>query len=341
MNTPICVQVCFPILDLMPLGVVVFDSNYTILLWNKCMEQWTGISAEVMRGENLLARFPALDDRKYRSRLEPLFEGGPPAIFSYHLHRHLIPARLPDGSFRRQHCIASSLRLEPNTPPLAVLTLQDMTEVHHRIAEIAALREQALNELALRKQVEISLLESQERLRLLATTDDLTGVANRRKILTVLKAELDRTRRSLAPVSLIAVDADHFKRINDTHGHDVGDEALRHLADTLRRQVREVDLVGRLGGEEFAVVLPETALEEACLVAERVRKAVEDTPLVHDACPISMTISAGVAASGVGSDLSSQEGAQVLMKRADNALYLAKRSGRNRVECTPLEDEIP
>lgn len=331
MITPSCVHVCFPILDLMPLGVVVFDSSYTILLWNKCLEQWTGLSGDAMRGENLLARFPALDDRKYRSRLEPLFQGGPPAIFSYHLHHHLIPAHLPDGACRRQHCIASSLRLEPNSPPLAVLTMQDMTEVHHRIAEITALREQALSELALRKQVEASLLESQERLRMLATTDDLTGVANRRKIMSVLKAELGRAKRHGAPVSLIAVDADFFKRINDTHGHDVGDEALRHLAEVLRRQVREVDLVGRLGGEEFAVVLPETGLDEACHVAERLRQAVARTPLVHGGHVIPMTMSAGVAASAphAGDD------PQTLMKRADNALYHAKHAGRNRVECSP------
>ena len=335
MNLQQCTAFCFPILDLMPLGVVAFDSSYTLLFWNKCMEQWTGLAAGEMLGANLMERFPGLDDVKYRSRIDPLFQGGPPVIFSYHIHKHLIPAKLPDGSLRRQHCIASSIRLEPDASPLAVLTLQDMTEVHHRIGEIAELRRQALQELELRKQVESTLRQSQKHLKELASTDDLTGVANRRQIMSSLKAELDRGKRTNAPVSLIAFDADYFKRINDTYGHDVGDLALCCLAKTLRQQVREVDVVGRLGGEEFAVVLPETPLQDALLVAERIRKAVEHSPLVHGEHTIALTVSAGVAS------LASQDapdGPQRLMKLADDALYQAKRTGRNRVASPPADD---
>ncbi|GAB7080622.1 GGDEF domain-containing protein [Megalodesulfovibrio paquesii] len=334
MNTPLChgVSVCYPILDLMPLGVVVFDAQYTILLWNKCMEQWTGRSGSEMRGANLLEHYPALDDIKYRSRIDPLFQGGPPTIFSYHVHKHLIPAQLPDGTLRRQHCVASGIRLDPHSQPLAVLTLQDMTEVHHRINEITALREHAEQELEKRKQVECTLLQSQKHLKELASTDDLTGVANRRKVISTLRAELDRSKRTLAPVSLIAFDADHFKRINDTYGHDVGDMALCLLASTLGQQVREIDTVGRLGGEEFAVVLPETALQDALLVAERIRKAVESTPLWHGEERIPLTVSAGVASISAAED---HDGPRTLMKLADDALYLAKRAGRNRVEGPP------
>ncbi len=168
--------------------------------------------------------------------------------------------------------------------------------------------------------------EAQERLRQLATTDGLTGLANRRRFLEALEHEVQRHRRYGTPLALVSIDVDRFKRVNDTWGHAVGDEVLRALAAICRAEVRDVDTVGRIGGEEFAVLLPDTAPEEATAVAERLRYAVEAAPLLTSGGPLTVTLSLGVAASPPC------DGADGLLREADRALYRAKAGGRNRVE---------
>ena len=168
--------------------------------------------------------------------------------------------------------------------------------------------------------------EAQERLRQMATTDGLTGLANRRRFLEALEHEVQRHRRYGTPLALVSIDVDRFKRVNDTWGHAVGDEVLRALAAICRAEVRDVDIVGRIGGEEFAVLLPDTAPEEATAVAERLRYAVEAAPLLTTGGPLTVTLSLGVAASPPC------DGADGLLREADRALYRAKAGGRNRVE---------
>ena len=157
--------------------------------------------------------------------------------------------------------------------------------------------------------------------------DHLTGVANRRALFEAAELELNRNRRAPRPTALILIDADHFKRINDRHGHAGGDAVLRHLGQLLAATFRQVDVVARVGGEEFAVLLPSTDLDAAVAVAERVRGLVADRPVAYDGAHIACTISAGVAVCD-GETL----GLDGLMKRADQALYAAKAAGRDRVE---------
>ena len=163
------------------------------------------------------------------------------------------------------------------------------------------------------------------RLQQLASTDELTGVANRRALMAWLGQAFDEAKASGRPMAVLMIDADHFKRVNDTHGHSVGDEMLRHLVGVLGHALRGADRLGRLGGEEFAVVLPGTTLSEARLVAERMRMAVVDHPLRRPEGEVALTVSIGVAA-GQGA----AHGIDVLT-RADAALYRAKSWGRNRV----------
>jgi diguanylate cyclase (GGDEF)-like protein len=164
-------------------------------------------------------------------------------------------------------------------------------------------------------------------LKRLATTDLLTGLCNRAHFMDSAEVELRRADRFNRDLSVLMLDIDFFKRINDQHGHAAGDEALRSFSRVLIRETRVVDLLGRIGGEEFTVVLPETGREEASLIAERLRKAVEKASFVfHHSAPISFTVSIGVALLQAGDCLDS------LLARADKALYLAKHSGRNRVE---------
>ncbi|MFN8021715.1 MAG: GGDEF domain-containing protein [Acidimicrobiales bacterium] len=160
----------------------------------------------------------------------------------------------------------------------------------------------------------------------LAFDDGLTGVGNRRRFDRDLDGLLDRAGRD-RPVALAMVDIDHFKRVNDTHGHPVGDAVLRHVATVIAANVREGDLVYRYGGEEFAVLLPGAELDEALRVVERVRAAVAVTPLVGEAYAAvpPVTVSVGVSATP-------PVDASAMVRLADGALYAAKSGGRNRVE---------
>jgi diguanylate cyclase (GGDEF)-like protein/PAS domain S-box-containing protein len=157
--------------------------------------------------------------------------------------------------------------------------------------------------------------------------DYLTGIANRRAFFDAAELELERAKRSPRPLSLILFDADHFKAINDRFGHSAGDAVLRHLADALTSTFRQIDVVARIGGEEFAVLLPSTAIEDAMAVAVRMKTLVEAQIVNVEGRDIRYTLSGGIAA--MGTDV---KGLPELMKRADQALYVAKANGRNRVE---------
>jgi diguanylate cyclase (GGDEF)-like protein len=172
--------------------------------------------------------------------------------------------------------------------------------------------------------------ELEVELRRQSTTDELTGVANRRRLLEELNRHHHLFRRYGQPTSLIMLDVDHFKRVNDQFGHPVGDEVLRHLGAVARAELREVDIFARYGGEEFAVILPNTDIAAAVGVAERLRSRVEASPCRLVDHEIGVTISLGASAF----DLTDATGNDV-MQRADRALYAAKDAGRNCVASHP------
>jgi diguanylate cyclase (GGDEF)-like protein len=158
-----------------------------------------------------------------------------------------------------------------------------------------------------------------------AITDELTGLVNRRRFMEALDSEIARTQRLGSSLSLLLADLDDFKRINDRFGHPAGDDALRAFADVLRAHLREIDLAGRLGGEEFAVLLPETDLAGALAVAERLRKHVGSRPLMREqGRAIRITASIGVAEYESGDR-------DELLRCADAGLYRAKQAGKDRV----------
>lgn len=160
----------------------------------------------------------------------------------------------------------------------------------------------------------------------LASTDSLTGLHNRRHFMELAKREFGRARRYQRPLTAIMIDIDHFKQVNDTYGHAVGDQVLQIVAERFRKTVRDIDILGRYGGEEFATLLLETGLDGACTVAERLRQCVTEPPINTDGDTLSITISVGVAILDKAcTDL------DILLVRADQALYVAKQAGRNRV----------
>ncbi len=171
-------------------------------------------------------------------------------------------------------------------------------------------------------------------LRRLATTDHLTGLANRRHFLAQVEQELDRFKRYADPAALLMLDLDHFKQVNDAYGHAIGDAVLKHFADLAGQTLRKIDLLGRLGGEEFAVLLPGTTMAGAYPLAERLRCIVVESPAATDAGLVPFTISVGVALFQEG-----DPDANAILIRADRALYRAKRGGRNRVEMQKANEE--
>lgn len=175
------------------------------------------------------------------------------------------------------------------------------------------------------------LLQAREALREQATHDGLTGLLNRTSILEKLDDELSRAARDGSSVSVLMVDLDRFKSVNDTQGHLAGDAVLREASSRLRSASRRYDSVGRYGGEEFLVVLPGSEAPAATLQAERLREAIAGTPFRADSRPLGMTCSIGLACS-------SHCAPEVLIREADDALYLAKANGRNRVV---VHTEIP
>ena len=177
------------------------------------------------------------------------------------------------------------------------------------------------------KQLHDQLREHMSLLERLSNTDALTQLANRRRFSETLEQELARARRYKRPLSLVMLDVDHFKRLNDSYGHQAGDDVLKSIAGLLPTTLRAQDMVARFGGEEFAIVLPETPVQQARAVAERLRSAIESRTFRCQGHDIGVTASFGVADTRAGELGSPQQ----LIGAADRALYTAKTCGRNRV----------
>ncbi len=177
----------------------------------------------------------------------------------------------------------------------------------------------------LRSEAEVN---ADRRLRYLATTDALTGLLNRGSLATEFLRELDRARRYGRLLSLLLLDIDNFKTVNDTHGHLAGDEVLRQIAALIATQVRTHDVIGRYGGEEFAVLLPETGEQGATAIAERLRKTIAEHEFAWENVRLDLTVSIGMA--GVNPD-NADTSIEEFIGRADAALLRAKSSGKNRV----------
>ncbi|MFP4531834.1 MAG: diguanylate cyclase, partial [Desulfobacterales bacterium] len=180
------------------------------------------------------------------------------------------------------------------------------------------LREEKANE---------ELKRAVERANKLATTDDLTGLWNRRYFMNALDGELERARRYGHIFSLLTLDIDYFKHINDTFGHAAGDMVLQHIAEILKSSLRHPDVAARMGGEEFSLILPNTGIEDALSLAERLRRAIEKNPAAYEDREIFYTVSIGAAA--YHPNIRDKD---ELLRLADKALYRAKDEGRNRVE---------
>jgi diguanylate cyclase (GGDEF)-like protein len=240
--------------------------------------------------------------------------GGPPPAFAA---SHADRAELLDR-VRRDGVLTAEVRVEARDGTIGwallearTLALPERTAIMLGFADIGAQK------------------RSEEALRELATTDPLTGALNRRQLFELAADETRRADRYVRPLCFAMLDLDHFKAVNDRHGHTAGDEALRIVAAAVRAGLRSHDLLARYGGEEFAVVLPETSLDTARAAMDRIRAAIAALRFDVGGAALRLTVSAGVVAWTAGETLGT------VLDRADAALYEAKRRGRNQVVAAP------
>lgn len=271
-----------------PSGIHIVDVNTDYQrLWGGSREAWLGAAPIVVQQE---AANQQIITQLYKA-LYPLTTSGD-GVFEGISGREI--SRWHDGRRRHIEWRITALGACHSGRSTLVLTQRDVTEQ----------------------------VEKEAQLERLATTDMLTGLVNRSQFDVILKSELNRQHRYARPLSLIMLDIDYFKDINDSYGHDVGDQVLIELAHLLKRNLRKADCCARWGGEEFMLLAPETSLEQAVRLADKIRSAIK-----HTAFPLqnSVTASFGVV------EVHSSESVKSVMKRVDNALYLAKEKGRNRV----------
>jgi diguanylate cyclase len=214
--------------------------------------------------------------------------------------------------------------LTPVSPALSCSIRAATTQTVAGLPE-AVLREAGMLELVAAEMRIAELERELAEARATASTDPLTGAVNRRGLDSAFRRELARVGRSGSALSVVVFDVDDFKRVNDTHGHALGDQALTHLVTVLRAALRPVDVIGRLGGEEFALLLVDADRDEAMATMARLQRELAAQPLA--AAGLSLTVSAGVASHD------GEESLDALLARADTASYIAKRSGKNRVVC--------
>ncbi len=289
--------------ETVPQGVVYHDKNMRITSANPAAQRILGVTLEQLQGRQTI-------DPRWKS----IREDG--SDFPGTEHPAMVAART----------------LKPVNDVVMGVAVPDRGFAWLKINAIPLLEAGELQEVyATFEDITAQVLLTHE-LRAKATTDELTRLANRRTLFERLAIEYERVQRNPGlRCCLLAIDIDHFKRVNDTWGHAAGDVVLRHVAQTMKKQTRRIDIAARIGGEEFVILLPDTSVENACALAERIRASVENTPVSSGDHQIAVTISIGLSAINPG-----DRNDQAALERADLALYEAKHNGRNRVKLDPI-----
>ena len=299
-------------LESVEIGLVVLDLDYNIQLWNGFMENHSGMTSAAVQSKNLFSLFPELSQAWLKRKIDTVVTLKTRAFTSWELRPHLFRF----GNSRPITSISPYMYQNMTISPLAepdgsvkrvCLMLYDVTDV-------------ACSRLALE--------QANAQLAQLSQTDNLTGLLNRGAWESLLNSEFERFRRYGNKSGLIMLDIDNFKAVNDQYGHLVGDDVIRHLASTIRASLRHTDYPGRYGGEEFAIILPETDADGAQIIAERLRANIARAVVHSHKVTLSYTVSLGVA-------ILAQETPDVSawLRSADGALYAAKHAGKNQVVC--------
>lgn len=291
-------------------GLVVLDRDYKIQVWNGFMENHSGVRPNDVRNKSLFEAFPALDELWLKQKTDPVFVLKNRAFTIWEQTPHIFKFK----NYRPITSVAPFMYQNATFIPLT----DTMGEVTHLCIIIYDVTDVAISK--------IELEEVNKELKRLSQTDRLTNLNNRGYWEECLQKEFQRQKRSHNISTLLIFDIDHFKKVNDGYGHAAGDEAILHLAKILRKNLRETDIGGRYGGEEYAVILTETDVQHGLIFAERIRKIVEESHVLYNDIEIKFTISMGLA------EYSDQfDNHQNWIEAADSALYVAKTDGRNLV----------
>ncbi len=303
------------IIDSVHAGILVVNRDFEVEVWNDFMAVHSGRPAEDVVGRDLFQCFPELPERWLKQKLRSVLVLGNRAFTSWEQRPYLF--RFPHNrpitggvDCMRQDCTFVPIKDASGEVSRICITIFDMTD--------ASIYQERLQ-------------ETKRQLERANVRDSLTGTYNRGHIEHCLRSEFARARRYGQPLSVALLDVDYFKAVNDTHGHQAGDAVLCHLVARIEGLIRTSDVAGRYGGEEFMLILPNTDLNGAVRVAERLRRDIHEHPAMHNGGSMPFTVSVGVAALG-----SHTRGHEALVKEADIALYQAKSRGRDQVCVCPL-----
>ena len=291
-------------------GIIVLDRQYRVHVWNGFMGNHSGQPGERVVGSNVFHLFPELPEQWFRRKVESVVMLKSRAFTTWEQRPYLFRFKnyrpiTGNAEFMYQSVSFIPLVAVNGEVDYIGVVIYDVTDVAMSKRDVDAANK---------------LLE------VLSRTDRLTQLNNRGYWEECLEREFRRVRRTHGPATLIMFDIDHFKKINDTYGHQAGDEVIRNTAALMRQASRETDILGRYGGEEFGIILVDTAAEGAAIMADRLRVAIEASVVHHDGQEIRYTISLGVA------ELSEKiETHKQWIECSDQGLYAAKHGGRNQV----------
>lgn len=291
-------------------GIVVLDKDYQICVWNSFMESHSGLLPSAVKNKNVFDLFPSIDEKWFRGKTDSVFVlktrsftiwEQQPYIFKFKNYRPITG--------KADHMFQNA-------------TFVPLTNVRGEVSHVCIILYDVTDEAVNKKELE----QANAKLEQLSRIDRLTGLYNRGFWEESFHKEYKRLSRNNGVGCLLMFDIDHFKKINDSYGHSGGDAAIRHIADVLKKTLREADVAGRYGGEEFAVTLVDTDIEGAKVFAERLRKIIEQSTIYYEDVEIKMTISLGIALFDNRFTKHEQ-----WLEASDQALYKSKEGGRNQV----------
>lgn len=297
------------IVEHLNVGIFAIDENMQVIAWNNFMAAHSGQLPQDVIGQDLFSCFPELPEKWLRKKIQSVFVLKSFAFISWEQRAHL---------FRFKHNRQLTRELEYMAQDVTLMPIQNNTG---KVVGVSFCLQDATDTCIYQNQLEMT----KERLERASQTDGLTGLNNRRHWEQRLREEFGRAIRTKSAFTLILLDLDNFKEINDKYGHLAGDEVLRFVATIIKNCLREYDVCGRYGGEEFGIFLPNSSLSAATIVAERIRIAIQNQPCQYNLKIIPVTASFGLA-SATGRIVDHEK----LISHADIALYRSKEQGRNK-----------
>ncbi len=292
-------------------GLVVLDKDFTVKLWNGFMESHSGMSPSQIKGYNLFESFAELPQDWLEHKVNSVFMLKTRSFMTWEQRPYLF-------KFKHYRPITGSV---PDM--FQNVTITPLISTDGSVNHVAVIIYDVTDIAANRKALELA----NDELKMLSRTDALTELNNRGYWEECLLQEFRRFHRYHTTCSLVMFDIDHFKQVNDTYGHQAGDEVIREVARLLRENLRETDIGGRYGGEEFGVILSNTDAQSAMAFCERLRKQIEAQEVVYEELRIKVTVSLGISQAD-----ESTSGHTAWLEQADKALYASKQGGRNQTQ---------